>query len=61
MGDHYDYSPQATKHIAMPLVSCSCPRHEAYRENTHMAPQILYLSNRMSCVASITPRSQTRY
>jgi hypothetical protein len=45
----------------MPLVSCSCPRHEAYRKNNDMAPLILNLGTRMSCVTSITPRSQSRY
>lgn len=60
-GSNYYYSPQAPKNIAMQLVSCSCPRHEAYRKNKDMAPLILNLSTRISCVASITPRSQSRY
>jgi hypothetical protein len=45
----------------MQLVSCSCPRHEENRKYKYMAPLILNLSTRMSCVASITPRSQSRY
>jgi hypothetical protein len=60
-GGNCYYSPQAPKNIAMPLVRCSCPRHEVYRKNKDMAPLILNFSTRMSCVASITPRSQSRY
>lgn len=60
-GGNCYYSPQAPKYIAMQLVSCSRPRHEAYRKNEYMAPLILNLSTRMSCVTKFTLRSQSRY